>query len=165
MSPYLLLPLFAFIAVVQATLVPLLPFGDARPDLMLVLVVVWGIVRGNGEAALWGLGGGIFLDLFSGVPFGLQSLSLAAVGLIADLMETNFFRSNMLLPLSAIFVATFFYHIAAAAALQTLGYAVNWEPYLTGVVLPTAIANTILMPLAFTLLRRVERGAHPRLVW
>ena len=33
MSPYLFIPFFALIAILQTTLVPLLPTGEARPDL------------------------------------------------------------------------------------------------------------------------------------
>jgi rod shape-determining protein MreD len=165
MSPYLLAPLLALVALVQTTLVPLLPGGTARPDLLLIIIVAWGIVRGGGEAALWGLLGGLFLDLLSGVPFGLQTLGLAAIGLLADLMETNFFRSNVLLPLAAICIASVLYHIVEAAALQTFGYPIDWEPYALGVILPTALANTILMPFIYGLLRRADRLARPRLTW
>jgi rod shape-determining protein MreD len=164
-SPYLLVPLFALIAVVQATLVPLLPTGAAKPDIMLLIVVAWGIVRGGGEAALWGLAGGLFLDLLSGVPFGVQTLGLGAIGLLADLMETNFFRSNVLLPLAAIFVATLLYHILQAAILQTFGYPINWDPFLLSVILPSAIFNTLLMPIVYGIVRRADRLANPRLTW
>ncbi|MGB8643806.1 MAG: rod shape-determining protein MreD [Anaerolineae bacterium] len=165
MSPYLLLPLFALVAVIQTTLVPLLPTGDAKPDLFLVIVVAWGIVRGGGEATLWGLGGGLVLDVLSGVPFGLQTLGLGALGLLADLMETTFFRANILIPLAAILVATFIYHVLEAAAMQTLGYPIVWESFLTRVVLPTAIFNTLLMPFIFSALRRIHQRGHPRLTW
>lgn len=165
MSPYLLIPLFALIAVVQATLLPLLPSGAAKPDLMLLIVVTWGIVQGGGEAALWGLAGGLFLDLLSGVPFGVQTIGLGAIGLLADLMETNFFRSNVLLPLAAIFVATLLYHILQAALLQTFGYPIAWEPFLFRMVLPTAAFNTILMPIVYSIVRRAHHLAHPRLTW
>ena len=165
MSPYLLLPLFALLAIVQMTLVPLLPFGQARPDLFLVIVVAWGIVRGSGEATLWGLGGGLVLDLFSGVPFGMQTLGLGALGLLADLMGTNFFRSNVLIPLAAILIATFLYHVMEAAAMQSLGYQVLWEPFLTGLVVPAAVYNTVLMPLVYGGLRRIHQREHPRLLW
>jgi rod shape-determining protein MreD len=165
MSPYLLVPGLAFAAIVQATLVPLLPTGEARPDLLLLFVVAWGIVRGGGEATVWGLAGGIFLDLLSGVPFGVQTLGLTAVGLLADAMETNFFRSNLLLPLAAIFVATFLFHIVEGAAMQTVGYPISWQPFLLRAVFPTAIFNTILMPVVYGLLRWIDRTAHPRLTW
>ena len=85
MSPYLVIPLLTIVAIVQTTLLPMFLPGPVRPDLMLMLVVGWGVVHGNGQAALWGLGGGILLDLFSGAPFGLAALSLGAIGLIADL--------------------------------------------------------------------------------
>ncbi len=165
MSPYLLAPLLTLTAIVQATLVPLLPTGDAKPDLILLIVVAWGIVRGGGEATLWGLGGGLVLDLLSSAPFGVQTLGLVAVGLLADLMETNFFRSNILLPLAAIFIATFLFHIVEAAGMQTAGYPIAWQSFLTGVVFPTALFNTALMPIFYGLLRRLDRSTHPRLTW
>ncbi len=165
MTPYFLIPLLALLALAQTTLTPMLPAGTAKPDLLLVLVVAWGIVRGNGEATLWGLGGGLFLDLLSGVPFGLQTLGLAAVGLLADLMETNFFRSNILIPLAAIFVATILFHIIEAAALQSTGYPINWESFIFHIVLPAAGLNTILMPVVYLLLRRLDRVERPRLTW
>ncbi len=165
MSPYLLIPLLALLALAQTTLMSMLPTGPAKPDLVLVLVVGWGIVRGGGEATLWALGGGLFLDLVSGVPFGLQTVGLAAVGLLADLMETNFFRSNILIPLSAIFIATLLFHIIEAAMMQTTGYPIDWGTFLLRIVLPTAGLNTALMPLVYFLLRRLDRVEHPRLNW
>jgi rod shape-determining protein MreD len=165
MNPYLLVPLFAFVAIIQATLVPLLPTGGAKPDLMLLLVVSWGIVQGGGESVLWGLGGGLFLDLMSGVPFGVQTIALGTIGLLADLMETNFFRTNVLLPLAAIFVASLLYHILMGAMFQTFGYPISWEPFLITVVFPTAGINTVLMPVVYGLLRRLEHLVNPRLTW
>jgi len=164
-SPYFVILLLGFIAVLQTTLVPLILPGPVRPDLMLLIVVGWGVVHGNGQAALWGLGGGILLDLFSGTPFGLHSLSLGAVGLLADSLQTNFFRSNILMPIVMMFVTTLLYHIGQAAAMQTLGYAVNWASYIFGVVLPTCMLNTALSPLVFWLLRRLDHVVRPRLTW
>ncbi|MGE5141644.1 MAG: rod shape-determining protein MreD [Rudaea sp.] len=164
MSPYLLVPFFALVALAQATLVPLLAPSN-QPDLLLILVVAWGTIRGGGEATLWGLGGGLLLDLLSGVPFGLQAAGLGAVGLLADLMETNFFRSNILLPPAAIFVATILYHIIEAAAMQTLGHPIVWQTYLVSTVLPVAVLNTIIMPFVYAAMRRLYLREHPRLTW
>ncbi len=165
MSPYLLIPLFLLVAIIQTTLVPLLPTGQARPDLFLVIIVAWGIVRGSGEATLWGLGGGLVLDLLSGVPFGVQTVGLGVLGLLADLMETTFFRANVLVPLAAIFIATFLYHVLEAAAMQTLGYPIAWQFFLLRVIFPTAIFNTALMPFVYAALRRIHQREHPRLTW
>lgn len=165
MSPYLVVPLLAVIALVQTTLLPIFLPGPVRPDLMLMIVVGWGVVHGNGEAALWGLAGGLVLDLFSGAPFGLHTFGLGAIGWLADTLQTNFFRSNLLVPLATIFVATILYHIGQAAVMQLLGYTINWAFYSFNVVLPTAILNTALMPLVYFFLRRLDRVVRPRLTW
>jgi rod shape-determining protein MreD len=165
MSPYLVVPLLIVIALAQTTLVPLLLPGSVRPDLMLMLVVGWGVVHGNGQAALWGLGGGIFLDLLSGTPFGLHSITLGVIGFLADALQTNFFRSNILIPMATIFVASLLYHIGQAAAMQTFGYPISWLYLLLNVVVPTTILNTVLMPFVYWILRRLDHVVRPRLTW
>lgn len=165
MSPYLVVPLLFLIAIIQLTIVPSLFPGPVRPDMMLMVVVGWGVVRGNGEAALWGLGGGLILDLFSGAPFGLNAISLGAIGWLADTLQTNFFRSNLLIPLATIFIATLLYHTGQAAVLQALGFTINWAFFTFNVVLPTAILNTALMPIVYWILRRLDRAVRPRLSW
>ncbi len=165
MSPYLVVPLLVLIAVLQTTFVPLIFPGPVRPDLMLMLVVGWGVVNEKGQAGLMGLGGGLLLDLVSGTPFGLYAVSLGAIGFVADTLQSNFFRSNILIPLAAIFVATIMVHIAQAAALQALGYTINWAYLVLNVVLPTAILNTVLMPFVYWVLRRLDRVVRPRLTW
>ncbi len=165
MSPYLVVPLLVLIALVQTTLLPIFLPGPVRPDLMLMLVVGWGVVHGNGQATLLGFGGGILLDLLSGTPFGLQALTLGAIGFLADSLQTTFFRSNIFIPLATIFVATLMVYIGSAAALQTLGYPVSWALYIFNIVLPTAILNTALMPFMYWALRRLDRVVRPRLTW
>lgn len=165
MSPYLVVPLLILVAVIQTTLLPMLMPGPVRPDLMLMLVVGWGVVHGNGQATLWGFGGGILLDLLSGTPFGLHALTLGAIGFLADALQTTFFRSNIFIPLATIFVATLLVYIGSAAAMQTLGYTIPWAIYIFNIVLPTAILNTALMPLVYWALRRLDRVVRPRLTW
>lgn len=165
MSPYLVLPLLILITLIQTTLLPIFLPGPVRPDLMLMVVVGWGVVHGNGQASLWGLVGGLLLDLFSGAPFGLHTFSLGGIGWLADTLQTNFFRANLLVPLVTIFVASLLYHIGQAAAVQVLGDTINWAFYSFNVVLPTAILNTALMPFAYWLLRRLDHVVRPRLTW
>lgn len=165
MSPYLVALFLALVTILQTSIVPVILPGQVRPDLILMTVVGWGIVHGSGQAVLWGLGGGIMLDLMSGSPFGLQAATLGAIGLLSDVLQTNFFRSNIFVPLVSIFIATLLYHISQAALMQTLGYPVNWGNYMLGVVLPTTLLNTGLMPFVFYLLRRVDHVVRPRLTW
>ena len=93
MSPYLVLPLLILITLIQTTLLPIFLPGPVRPDLMLMVVVGWGVVHGDGQASLWGLVGGLLLDLFSGAPFGRKCRVTRAL-IIKALFTRDWFISN-----------------------------------------------------------------------
>jgi rod shape-determining protein MreD len=162
MTPYLFIPLLLLAALLQATLLRHLPTSGYTVDLVLLLVVAWGILR-EGEATLWGLVGGIILDFLTGAPFGVQTISLGAIGLLNDLMAISVFRTNILFPLIAAFVATIIYDTIALLALQIFGFPVAWTEVIVRVTLPSAIVNTIAMPVVYVLLRWYNRRARPDL--
>src|SRR3954447_22301944 len=54
--------------------------GGGRVNLVLMLVAAWSLVRGTQDGLLAGLLGGLALDLMSGTPFGLQTVSLGLIG-------------------------------------------------------------------------------------
>src|SRR5436305_6471640 len=51
-----------------------------RLNLVLMLVVAWGLQRGVQEGLLAGFVGGFALDLVSGTPFGLQTALIGVLG-------------------------------------------------------------------------------------
>ncbi len=165
MSYWLLIPLLGIIAILQVTLVPLVALGGFKIDLPLLMVVAWGLLSLPGEAAIWGFIAGIFLDLFSGLPFGLQTISLTSIGLLMGLAQTTIFHSNVILPPAATIVATFVYNVLMLAILSTLGWQIAWSDYLLRVTLPTAILNMVALPIAYFPLQRLYRRLRPRVEW
>lgn len=163
MPLYLVAPILAVLAVLQSTLVPLLPLGNLRPDLILVVVLGWGAVSNSRDAVAWGLVGGLALDILTGLPFGLHAVTLGVVGLIADLLGVDFFRSNIVTPLITAFIATMLYYAMALALLQVSGRAVDWPVWMARIVLPAALVNTLLMPFALLLLQRLLRTERAEL--
>jgi len=67
---YYTLPLLLALALLQSTAMPYLKLFGVMPNLMLLTVVAWSLLRGPGEGVVWGFVGGIFLDLFSRAPLG-----------------------------------------------------------------------------------------------
>lgn len=93
--------------VFQATLLPLIAFHGARPDLPLMIAVSFGLLRGREHGVGAGFFGGLIQDLASGNIFGLNILPKLAVGYLAGTMERNVFKENILLPVMAVIAATF----------------------------------------------------------
>ncbi len=165
MSLWFLIPLLGLIAVAQTTLVPLIAIGGLKMDLPLMVVVAWGLTSLPGEAVIWGFIAGAFLDLLSGMPFGTQTFALTIIGLLLGLVQTTIFRSNVILPPVAMALSTLAYNVLVLAVLSTLGWQIAWANYLVRVTLPTALLNTITLPIAYFPLRRLYRRLRPQVEW
>lgn len=165
MTYWLLIPLFGLLAVLQATLVPLVAIGGFKVDLPLLVVVAWGLLSAPGEAALWGLLIGAFLDITSGLPFGTQTLALGAIGLLMGLVQSTIFHSNVILPPAAMVLATIGYNLLVLAILYTLNWQITWTDYVIRIILPSALLNTLALPIVYFPLQRLHRMFYPKIEW
>jgi len=125
-----------------------------KPDLVLLIVITYSVVRGVEEGALAGIIGGLMVDSLSSVPFGSATFSMGALGLAMGLGEDNIYRSNVIIPLVAVFLATVFYHSLLLLILQGGGWQVEWVVTLALQTVPCAVLNALIAPLAIPLIRR-----------
>jgi rod shape-determining protein MreD len=163
MTLWLLIPFLLAVAVVQTTLVPLVTIAGFKIDLPLILIVTQGLLGASGSAARWGFIVGLFLDLGSGLPFGIHTVVLTVVGFLMDFTRSISFGGNVLAPPIAMLAATCFYDTLVLAILALLNWPVAWGDYLFGIMLPTAVLNTVAMPLAYFPLRWVHRRTRRQL--
>jgi rod shape-determining protein MreD len=72
-------------ALLQASVVPFVSIGGARPNLPVLVAASWSVAAGAREAVWWAFVGGLAADLLSGGPLGALALAsllpVAAVGL------------------------------------------------------------------------------------
>lgn len=148
---YLAAALLVAAALLHGTIIPMLGW---RPDLMLVLVVTWSLLRGLPEGLLWAFAGGILLDLLSGGPFGAFTIALLVAALMAGVIHRAAFHVG-LLQVAVVALATFAYEVVYLAILATTDYAANWNS-LTGNLGPSLALNITL----FILLSRPLAWLH-----
>ena len=75
---YLAVPLMAVLAVVQTSVLPRFPVLGAVPQLLFLVALAWGILRGLEQGLFWAFIAGFFVDLFSLAPLGISSLAFMA---------------------------------------------------------------------------------------
>lgn len=146
----------------QSTLAPYIKINNVHPDLVLVIVLGWTILRGLNEGVIWAVIGGLSLDLLSGGPFGLFSLAMLVVTLITSLFHGRLFGSSIILPLSLTFPLSVLFNGLALFLLNLLGRPVIWNEVFAAVLAPVAIFNTAVMLLVFPLLYMLNRWLNPQ---
>src|ERR1700737_4859067 len=113
--------LLAVAALVQSVLGPSLPLVRGRPDLVLVVVLAWAMLRGSGEGAFVGFLGGALLDSVAYTPFGVNSALCGLLGYFTGLPEVNAYRGNLPYFLGTAALITIIYHTLYFLILQALG--------------------------------------------
>lgn len=161
MNPYALLVGLGLAALLQVSLLPTWSVAGVAPDLMLVLVVGWAILRGTRSALAWAFVGGLWLDLLAGGPFGSYTLGLLAVAYVAGLGGEAVFRSHLALPFVMTVAGTVTQGAVHGVLLFLLGRSLPApEPALRLVLTETAY-NLVLMLLCYPLLAWVSRVTGP----
>lgn len=158
MNLYATIGLLAGVALLQVTLVPHLSIRGVKPDLMLMAVVSWSLLRGAREGIAWGAMGGLVLDIFSGGPFGIFTLSLTLAGFLTGVGEINVFRGSVLLPGAIIIFATLAYNLVLLLLLRILGWPITWGIHLLRILLLAILWNVLLMPCVYIPLRWLHRA-------
>jgi rod shape-determining protein MreD len=136
---------------------PHLTIMGVKPDLMLLMVISWSLLRGAQEGVIWALIGGMGLDLLSGAPFGTSTVALVALSLLAGVGELSVFRTHITLPLIATLIATLAYDLFFLLLLHMQGYSIAWADSLTKVVLPSTLFNVLLSPFVYKALYWLDR--------
>ncbi len=161
MNPYAAVLLLTSAALLQSSLFPHLSWGGLKPDLVVMLVISWGLLRGVKEGLLWAFIGGLALDLLSATPLGLSALVLTPWILLTSLGQKSIYRTNILLPLASIFLATLGYNLVLLLAWQLLGRPALWGETFLEVLLPTGFLNLLVMLPLYPFLSWLHRRIGP----
>lgn len=153
-----LLPL---VALLQATVAGHFAIRGNIAGLVLVLVIDWGILRGTDEGVLWAFIGGLALDVFSGWPFGTNTVALVIVASLVSLGEGTFMRTHALVPIGTVFAATVLYYAIALFILESTQQPVDWMAEFSTAVIPIAIYNAIINIPGFWMVKRLEDRVYP----
>lgn len=157
---YVAIPLMALLVVLQTSLLPYFPILGIVPQLLFLVAVGWGLLRGLNEGLLWAFVAGLFVDIFSAAPLGLSAVvymaSLPPVIWLSTLLPEN----RYLIPMIQTGLATFVAMLLNFFLLRLFGFPIDWE-YME-VVPPTAVLHAALILPIYWLMFRLDRLLRPR---
>jgi len=154
---YLTIIVMTITALLDSTVVPRLSIAGLHPDLTLVVVIAWSLLRGADEGVVWAFIGGLELDFLSGGVFGAHTIALLLTSFLSGLGELNVFRTSLFLPPITASVATLVYDTVLLGMSHLMGTPVHWTAALVRIILPTALINALLLSLLYLPLRWLHR--------
>lgn len=145
------------LALIQSSLGPFLTIVGVHPNLVLVAVVGWTVLRGPGEGLVWAIVGGLALDLLSGGPFGAATFALVITSALASVGYGRVFGGYLTLPLALTFPLSLAYYLIYLLLLSVFNRPVAWISSVADIVLPASLVNIAAMLVLFPLLRALHR--------
>lgn len=141
---YLILSAILFLSLtLESTLFDQLTFYGVKPDLLLVLVLFYGLFRGSISGAKLGFFYGLAEDLLLGRFVGLNAATKMLVGYLIGLGERRFFKNNLILPILVVFGGTLLSHFMYTLLFSLIsgyGQFILFRQY----ALPLAVYNAIM---------------------
>ncbi len=148
---YLGLPLLVTSAALQSAWLERLSILGGRPDLVLLIALCWGTMRGLQEGMLWAFVGGVCLDALSAAPFGIWTLTLSLLAFISNQHWFEALGPTVIrLALIGVF-GTLLAHGLVIALTALLGFAPNLHDAGTR-LLGSAVLNLVLAPFVYRFL-------------
>jgi len=146
---YLVLALLGFLGLVlQSTVFSELIIAGAKPDLLLIMVILYSLFNGPRHGAFMGLGLGLLEDIFHAKYFGLNAASKFTTGLIIGFMEKRMFKDNFLVPVLVLFVGSLIHTGVYFVFSNIAGYPLSIEQ-LVRIAVPFAIYNACFSPFIY----------------
>lgn len=154
-------PLLALLAMLQSSMFADFGFYDGRPDLVLLAVAGWALAGEGQQAMVWGLIGGVFLDMLSALPMGTSSIALILVAYLVSLYARRIWEVNLLMPLGVTLIASLFFHSFMLIALLLLGRTVQLDYAYARVILPSTFINLLFTLPVSQALAGLQRRLYP----
>ncbi|MCJ7656685.1 MAG: rod shape-determining protein MreD, partial [Candidatus Atribacteria bacterium] len=108
--------------VIQLTLVNSVTVLGLKPDLIMVVVVVFSLMKGEKEGAISGFASGLLQDIFSTGLLGINALAKTVIGFICGILKEKIFHEHILFMIPVItFIASFIQSIIMSLLLRAFG--------------------------------------------
>lgn len=145
----------------QSVVSTYLAIRGITPDILLVVVVSYGLLFGWQVGLGAGVLAGLLVDLTAGRFIGIHVLSLGLVGVLAGVVEEKVFKDNILLAPSGGLVGSVLNQSVLLLCLWLFGWQISFGSTLRATVLPAALYDMALSILVYHWIYKYYRYLRP----
>lgn len=151
---YVLLAVICFLA--QTTLFQWLELADIVPNILVILVVSIGYMRGQNEAVLTGILCGLCMDLMYGNVIGYYALIYMSVGFVSGYSNFFYAADDFTIPLILIGIGDFLYSVIFYALSFLLRARLHVFYYFRRIMIPELIYTVIVAIILYKIIYSIN---------
>ena len=121
------------------------------PNLLLIIVCIFGFMRGSNYGCVIGLFCGFLVDIEFGDMIGLYAFLYMICGFFSGSLKRLFYRDNVLMPLFLVAANDFIYNVAVYIFRFLLRNKTDFLYYFGKIIIPDIVITTFIMFLTFKL--------------
>ena len=154
----LILVLIWICFLLQTAVFPMIPYLPATPDLLLIITVSLGILKGNREGMITGFICGIVMDLYYGGILGLYALLYLYMGFATGMLNNVYYEDDPRMPMAAVFAGDVICGIFIYIGGFFLRGKLVFGTYFLTVILPEAVFTAALTFILYKLIYEADRA-------
>lgn len=140
----------------QSTIFHYIELAGVVPNLLLIVTMSFGLMRGRREGMLVGFFSGLLIDIFFGSVLGPYALIYMTMGYANGFFHRIYYVEDVLLPMLMITLNDFIFNVIIYLIYFLLRNRLNFGEYLLTVILPEMIYTIIITLFFYKLLVRIN---------
>lgn len=141
----------------QTTIFGFHDISSISPNLLLILTMSFGLMRGRKEGMLVGFFSGFLVDIFFLDILGPYMFLYMIIGYTNGFFHKNYMIEDVMLPLIIILLDDFVFNFAIYVVGFALHNRLDFSAYFFGIILPEMLATTLLTIIVYKLYVYINR--------
>ena len=143
--------------ILQSTICQMISIASIKPNLLIILTVSFGLMRGRKEGMMTGFFCGLLTDIFFESIIGFNALIYLWVGYLSGYFYRIFYDDDIKTPLFLISVSDLAYGIIQYGFMFLLRGRIHFFYYLGRVIIPEVIYTLLLTIICYRMIYAINK--------
>jgi rod shape-determining protein MreD len=152
------------LVLLQVSAIPAFSLFGVAPNLLLVVLACWVVVRGQVEAMVLVPMAGIGIGLLTFQGMGESVAAFVPIVAVAALRTGLPARTEYVWALAVVIIATVLHFTTIAASIEVEGSSIDWVAAVTDVLVPSIVTNVVIALVVYWLIRLPTPKPIPRVI-
>lgn len=148
--------LILLLAALQNSFFEFIRVYGIKPDLAITFVICYTLIKGNPEGTIAGIIAGVLEDVFSGIPFGINSIGCMIIAYLIGSIEQKLYKDNVFVPGLFTFGGTVLKEMIALLFLYLTRAQRSFAADFFNIILPEALYNTVITIIFYRLIVKLS---------